>query len=443
MAKETKTVDSGGEAQEIIKDNAGDTNGGGIVDKAWNFLSSMKLGIILLLVIAIVSIVGTIWVPKDQFGRENFTAFYNSFLFRALLVLLALNLLICSLNRWKSIVSTFRGPKPEIAEGFVKNLKGSSSFKVKNGVNQTGERIKGLLKAKGYRVFTKEEDGVYKLSSDKGHWGILGPYLTHLSFIIMIIAIIIKFSGLVGFEGTLVGMVGGTYDLTQVRDVQGKIDLKNNFNIKVNNFRSEYRPDGSVKQWYSDVTVIDNNNTFNYSIYVNNPLVYKGIKFYQMSYGYQFSGKYSGPGAQDQPFTIGMQDYVQPQGTDLAFIPTGFNDTTQKVQLTIYKGNQVVKEDEVAPNTPYQFEQASIVFDKPSSYTVLSVKKDPGVPVVGLGSLLLMAGVIISFILRQRRIWAFVKQEKEGALVQIGGVSAKDRRGMTEDIEAIIAELKQ
>lgn len=434
-------VNSRSKAKEEEQFDAG-SSGNDVINKVWNFLSSMKLGIILLLIMAIVSIIGTIWIPRDPVtGQEDFTKFYNSIPFRLIMGLLALNLLVCSINRWKSIVGTLRGPNPNFSENLIKNSKNATSLKLKIGINEAADNIKNLLKSKGYRVFVKEDGDIIKVASDKGHIGILGPYITHISFIVMIVAIVIKFSGLVGFEGRLAGLVGQTYNLTNLEGVQGTIKPEDNFDLKVNNFRTEYRPDGSIKQWYSDVTVIDKDKTFDYSIYVNNPLVYKGIKFYQSSYGYQYSGKYSGPSGQNQPFTIGMQDYIQPAGTDITFVPDQYNDAKKTIVVYTYKGNQEIKGEEVPLNTPYKFENAEVTFENVSSYTVLSVKKDPGVPYVGVGSILLILGVTFSFVFRQRRIWTMITPQKEGSLVQITGISAKDKRGLDTDIENIVDDL--
>jgi len=137
-----------------------------------------------------------------------------------------------------------------------------------------------------------------------------------------------------------------------------------------------------------------------------------------------------------------MQEYIQPAGTELTFVPMGYEDATKEVKFRIYKGNQWVAEDEAVLNTPYKYENAEVKFENVLSYTVLSAKKDPGVLIVGIGSILLIAGVIVSFILRQRRIWSVVTPEKGGSLVQIGGISAKDKHGLDNDLDQIIGELK-
>ncbi len=445
MAKAKKPVESEIEDQNAAPpDGTGGSADSNIINVVWNFMSSMKLGIILLLILAVVSIVGTLWVPTDPMtGQPDYLKFYNNPFFNILMGLLALNLLICSLNRWKSVANTLGGPKTDISEGFVKNLKSGASAKVKQGPAQAAQKVADLLKKRGYRVFSKQDGDTYKIASDKGHLGILGPYLTHISFIVMIVAIMIKFSGLVGFEGGLTGIVGETYDLSAVEGV-ANIDPSRYFDMKVDNFRTEYRPDGSIQQWYSDVTVTDktDSSSFKYSIYVNHPLIYKGIKFYQSSYGQAFKGKFSGPSAKDQPFTVLANNYIQPAGTDITFIPVGYDESTKKVAVRTYKGNNYVDEKQADLNSPVKYEQAEVTFNSAPPYTYLTVKKDPGVPVIGVGSGLLVLGMAVSFLLRQRRVWSVVIPEKDGSMVYIGGLANKDKHGLDTDLETIVKELK-
>lgn len=443
MAKDEKKVKRVVEDQAAIPAGPESSDDKNVVNIVWNFLSSMKLGIILLLVLAIVSIIGTIWIPQDPLtGEQDFTAFYNNFFFKILLGLLALNLLVCSLHRWKSVVNTLKGPKSDFSENFVRSLKSQASLTVNADSESAAAQVQGLLKKKGYRVFTSRDGEVVKIASDKGHWGILGPYITHLSFIVMIVAVVVKFSGLVGFEGRLVGMVGQTYSLGDVQGIQN-VDPSEYFNVRIDNFRTVYRPDGSVKQWYSDVTVIDKGETYPFSIYVNQPLVHKGVKFYQMSYGSQFGGTVSGPQYQGQSFTAGPQDYLRPPGSNITFQPLAFDSEARKVILNVFRGQQQVAREGISLNTPYKMDEAEITFSDANNYTVLSVKRDPGVPYIGVGSLILMVGVIISFLFRQRRMWSVVSPDKGGSSVLIGGISAKDKRGLDDDIEYIAEELKE
>ena len=62
------------------------------------------------------------------------------------------------------------------------------------------------------------------------------------------------------------------------------IDLP--FSIKLNDFIAKKYPgtEKSYSSFKSKVSVIDNSNTFDYDIYMNNILDYKGFRFFQASF---------------------------------------------------------------------------------------------------------------------------------------------------------------
>lgn len=424
---------------------ASDGNDGNIIGTIWDFFSSMKLGIILLLVLAVVSIVGTIYIPKDPMtGQQDFTRFYNNLFFRILMSLLAFNLLVCSLNRWKHIISTLKGPKLQVGESFLKNLKTGAVFQLKEDAGATAGRLQDILRRQGYRIFNESREGNTYIAADRGRWGILGPYLTHISFIIMIVAIMLKFSGLVGFEGDLATVVGKTHNLREVNKLQN-VTTDEYFDIRLDKFETQYRPDGSVQEWRSSVTVIDKDKTFPFVIKVNHPLVYKGIKFYQMSYGFYFAGKVNSASGGAKDFALMTNtgnSYTDAPGTDIIFLPEAFNRDSNKVALRIFKGQQEVGTNEAELNKPFTYETASITFTEATDYSFFSVKRDPTVPYMGFGSGLLTAAMIFSFLVKHRRIWAVVKDRDGAAEVLMGGLSQKHKADFQRDFDSIVYEVK-
>ncbi|MGD8972426.1 MAG: cytochrome c biogenesis protein ResB, partial [Desulfobacterales bacterium] len=118
-------------------------------EKIWRFFSSVRLTIVLLLSLAATSIIGTL-IPQNEspqaylqaFGASLYRFFdllgfldlYHSWWFQTLMLLLALNVLICSINRlsttWRIIfperpkfnLSRFRQLEPK--EEFTQNSSG-------------------------------------------------------------------------------------------------------------------------------------------------------------------------------------------------------------------------------------------------------------------------------------------------------------------------------
>ena len=60
-------------------------------------------------------------------------------------------------------------------------------------------------------------------------------------------------------------------------------------------------------------------------------------------------------------------------------------------------------------------------------YTGLQVAKDPGVPVVWAGCILITIGCLVAFFTSHRRIWVRVQGHDKGAHVFFGGNASRNR----------------
>ena len=103
----------------------------------WNFLSSVKLTIVLLILLAIVSILGTL-IPQGQdaadfaktlspatfrfFSTLQLFDMYDAPWFRLLIGVLALNLVVCSIARFSATWKRFNAkPAPDRSKPFENN----------------------------------------------------------------------------------------------------------------------------------------------------------------------------------------------------------------------------------------------------------------------------------------------------------------------------------
>lgn len=105
----------------------------------WEFLSSVKLTIVLLILLAVISILGTV-IPQGE-GAVEFAKtlspatfrflstlqlfdMYNAPWFRLLIAFLALNLIVCSINRFPSTWKRFSAkPEPDRSKPFENNTR--------------------------------------------------------------------------------------------------------------------------------------------------------------------------------------------------------------------------------------------------------------------------------------------------------------------------------
>ncbi|MBF0233696.1 MAG: cytochrome c biogenesis protein ResB [Desulfamplus sp.] len=264
---------------------------------AWNLFISVKLTVVLLLLLAATSVIGTL-IPQNgeeafyvhKYGESLFkllNAFhifdmYNSWWFMLLLILLSINIIVCSIdklnNTWKIIfpekavfnIERFRHIKHK--EVFVSNQK----------LELLENKYRPFIE-KNFSVAIREEtDQGVAIFGERGRWTRLGVYVVHLSILLMLAGAVI--GGIWGFKAFVAIPEGDTVDSAFLRDNNTPVRL--GFELRCNTFNVSFYDTGHPEEFKSSLTVIeDGKESFTRDIVVNDPLRYKGLSFYQSSYG--------------------------------------------------------------------------------------------------------------------------------------------------------------
>ena len=191
----------------------------------WNMFSSMKLTLALLIILASTSIFGTL-IPQQQeamrfaqglspgllrfFELLGLFDLYHSLWFRTIIGLLALNLVICSINRLPATLRLFRAPsRPDRSKPF-ENLPPERSFLVKGGIEDAGNRVADFLRTHYRGVVIKstaEKDFLY---AESGRYSYFGVYLIHFSILLILMGGII--GSVFGFDAYVNILEGDTVD---------------------------------------------------------------------------------------------------------------------------------------------------------------------------------------------------------------------------------------
>jgi cytochrome c biogenesis protein len=237
-------------------------------------LANLRLAIVLLLVIAVSSISGTVIEQGESlaFYQKNYPEHpalfgfltwkviallgldhvYRTWWFLAILLLFGSSLIACtftrqlpnlkSAQRW----SYYQSPKQ------FKNL--ALSAEIETGSLET---IKSLLLKRRYRIF--EED--HKLYARKGLIGRIGPIVVHGSMIIILIGSLIgSFTGFIAQE---IVPSGETFKVKRIIDAGAfaESQIPKDWSVRVNRFWIDYTPEGTIDQFYSDLSVLDNSGS--------------------------------------------------------------------------------------------------------------------------------------------------------------------------------------
>ena len=422
------------------------------ISQVLNWLSSLKIAILLLLVIAVSCAAGTL-IPQqesNQFYYDNFNKnpflgiinanilllfefdhVYTSFWFLFLLIWLGLALSVCSFRRQLPILKSalnwidYKSPR-QIAKLSV------AQTIVTNNYSKSLEKIKINLKKQGWNM--KETDG--RIAARQGVIGRLGPILIHLGMILL--------------------MIGATYGSLNGKTIEKflapgrSIDLLNNneekgLTIELQKFQIERDPQGRAEQYKSIVNVIEpNGNNQSKEISVNYPLRYKGLTLYQADWSLAAitiqidnSPKLQIPiepiselGEQVWGTVIptnkdGENQILLTVDSELGPVNIYDNDGTLLTKLSINKEEKV------------KGALINIINIIPSSGLLL--KHDPGVPLVYLSFAIILIGGSLS-IISTKKIW--VLHENEKSMIYIGGLSNRNLSGLSKELPNLISFLE-
>tara|TARA_B100000579_G_scaffold423201_1_gene426095 strand:+ start:447 stop:1727 length:1281 start_codon:yes stop_codon:yes gene_type:complete len=422
------------------------------ISQVLNWLSSLKIAIFLLLLIAIFCATGTI-IPQqesDQFYYENFNEspflgiingkilllfqfnhIYTSFWFLLLLSWLAVSLAVCSIRRQLPILKSaldwidYKSPRQIAKLSISQTIQTNSKLK-------SLEKITIKLKKQGWKI--RETDG--RVAARKGVVGRIGPILIHLGMILL--------------------MVGATYGSLNGQTVEKflapgrSIDLldknkEKGLTIELQNFQIERDPQGRAEQYRSIVNISDPSGiNEEKEISVNYPLRYKGLTLYQADWSLAAitvqinnSPKLQIPlesipelGEQVWGTVIptkkdGKDPVLLTVNSELGPITIYDNDGTRLISLSTNK------EEEVKGSS------IRIISIIPSSGLLL--KRDPGVPFVYTSFAIILVGGSLSLI-STKKIW--IIHEKEKSLLYIGGLSNRNLSGLSKELPNFISLLE-
>jgi cytochrome c biogenesis protein len=288
------------------------------VDKIWNFFSSVKVGVWLIVITLIASALGTIlpqemYIPptipaaeyyEDQYGwfgklyyELGFHNLYSSWWYLILIASIGVSLVICSLDRVVPLYRALKTQRVTRHEGYLKRQRLFGISKTDN-VDGQYEVIKDKLKARKYNI--REENG--NVLAEKGRFSRWGPYVNHVGLIIFLIGGMLRFVPGMYVDKVLWIREGET---KVIPETKGEYYLSNEaFTLEVYDkendkevFNDAIDRAGTVaKNYQSDVTLYrkqgetvtgeahDLEKVKNYSIKVNEPLKFESFALYQVDY---------------------------------------------------------------------------------------------------------------------------------------------------------------
>ena len=438
----------------------------------FKFFASVRLTVTVLLTLAATSVIGTL-IPQNQnldayvhaYGQNmvrllsvlDMFDMYHSWWFQLLLVILTLNIIVCSFDRlpaaWKIVV------KPPV---FKPSRFQNASFQRQVVVSSPGQvqsiLEKALTRNVGMVRLEPAQHG-YFLWSEKGRWTRLGVYVVHLSVVFLLAGGLI--GSFWGFDGSVNIPEGDTSKTIRLNNSGKSIPL--DFEIRCDKFSISFYDSGAPSEYRSTVTILEKGTpVLTRDIIVNDPLRYKGINLFQSSYGnlpsenvvLSFTSRATGMEYKEK--IAPGQTVTIPEGLG-SFTIMAFNRDQQFKghaigdafvgKLTSPDGSSV---EVVLPVKFPSFDRmrkgdvvVAIAETETRFYTGLQVTSDPGVWVVYAGFLLMITGCIVTFFMSHQQVCIEALTDKKSGSVTIRGIANKNKIGIQNKIDAIAAEIEQ
>ncbi|MCZ8512897.1 cytochrome c biogenesis protein ResB [Paenibacillus filicis] len=295
----------------------------GLIDKVWNFFSSVKIAIYLIIITLLGSALGTIYPQestflnmdpstyyKDTYGtlgeiyyKLGFSHTFESWWFVTLLFMIGTSLVVCSLDRVLPLYRALSNQQIRKHLSFLTRQKVTYSGSIAEAAGgEAGEQASlewvskaaGTLKKKNYKVHA---DGT-ALLAEKYRFSRWGPYINHIGLIIFLAAVLMRsipgwhMDQHVAFpEGRIVKIPDTSYYLKNEKftiEFYKPEEMSESFRSKGQDVPKIYETDAVLYTCKSDCNdpskepVLE--EVHKQKIIVNEPLQYKGFMAYQFDF---------------------------------------------------------------------------------------------------------------------------------------------------------------
>ncbi len=444
--------------------------------RLWALFSSVRTALVLILLLAGTSLVGALLVqapgsivpgsdayetwllrvqPRygmwaDVFSVLGLFTVFRVWWFHLLVVALALNILVCSVNRWSTLSREVFRPRIRLADQFFERS-GAARVDSAADARATADALRSGLTARHFRVLTEDDGATVHLFADRHRIPRFGSLLAHLSIVLLLVAVLGSAIFGASDDGFLVPE-GTTRD----------VGFGTGLSVRADSFVDEYYPAGQPKDYRSDLVLFDRGTEVaRKTVRVNDPLEYDGVRFYQSFFGpaaYFRVDDRAGrllfeDGVALAWLTTGDRSagsFVLP-GQDLTVYAVGPSSNGRdslvkpgEMRLELYRGSGTtpVAMQTVAQGQPAEIAGMQFTFVGERQFTGLRVARDPMVPLIWVACALFVVGVAAVFWFPYRRLWAVVAPRPGGGSRVTLATAGTRNAAAVEDVTQVADELR-
>jgi len=391
------------------------------------------------------------------------TDVFHAWWFILLLSLVSLSIVAASLQRFPNAWRFYSRPYKSPDETFRKALPLHAHIPVLNEeiALATAERVLQKAGLKPERIVRENSFSVF---GERHRISEMAVYIVHASLLLIFFGGIVD--GVYGWRGFM-SLTRGQQS-SQIQQNAGSRTLP--FAIRCDGAGQENYADGTPKRWWSKLVVLENGQEVQRKeIVVNDPLVYRGVRFYQASYGR--TGKIDrlvlaatpakGPAKEitlgpnetvplDENTTVRLAEFIPDYVVQDGQIYPRSNDLENPAAHLIVESTTTGKAVNVwLPPIPgfeqnsassYKFEGKDIQM---AYYTGLEVSHEPGQWAVWAGVVLMGLGLTFVFYIVHARVWAVPVHDASGHLtLWIGGAANRNKDAFEQNFRKWVRQIE-
>ena len=463
---------------------------------AWRVLRRMRTAIILLLVLAAGSAVGSFfpqrpiqpgvvadwkaanpgWAPFAE--RLGLFDVYGAWWFMTIYVLLLVSLVGCIAPRYAAWARALRSRPRTTATLAVQPHYHAGTIALEPDAALRGaERV---LRERRFRL--ARENGT--LAAEKGHLREGGSLVFHTAILLLLFGMSV--GKLFGHMGQVAVIEGETFRDTRIEydSFQGGRLYRGHAGVELTleSFDVSWHPNGMPKEFVSHVRLTDGATEATDDVAVNSPMNHRGLRFHQLSWGWapvlrlEQDGRvlYDGPtvfltrGQTNRGVIKAPAAVPQQTGLDMLFLPdpefdadgVPFNagpepddpvvlvqhylgdlglERAQSVYTLDLRGMTLAETRAVRMGETVQLANGiELTFAGLKQYSVFQVSTNPGSIILLVAAILILVGLIPALYSSRRRVWVRAADRGGVVRVEIAGQALQRKAAFEEEFRALV-----
>lgn len=297
-------------------------------DRALNFISSVRLGVVLLCILVVLAMAGMLIMQQNVNGFDSYYVgltpaekvvfgylglfdIYHSWYFNAMLLILSLNIILASIDHFPAAWEYIASPKIWATKDWLIGRKQHTVVSVTaTDENAAAEQIKAAFAENGFSSQINEHSYLYYGADDSGNkdfndiksktnlyvfgqigkWNRLGAYIVHIALLTLFIGHFVALQ--TGFDADVRMIPGETTN--QIQLIQFDLDKKEKFNVQlpftidctdIQQKLIDERGNIDVTNtmdWRTHIKITDPQyGVTEADVSLNNPFTYRGYRFFQ------------------------------------------------------------------------------------------------------------------------------------------------------------------